>query len=108
MCCSFPCFIMEVVMRLAWFKNPDNVVYADVDEFAENFGKETGISDLRGEIEKFREAPVPEGIILKGKKRSSIKLFIPNMYFAQPIEMGDTVWVYKGENYESYCLYWKE
>lgn len=34
-------------MRLAWLKNPDNVVYADINEFADNFGKETGISGLR-------------------------------------------------------------
>ena len=29
-------------MKKAWFENPDNVVYADIDEFADNFGKETG------------------------------------------------------------------
>ncbi|MBR6956553.1 MAG: hypothetical protein IKH72_06180, partial [Firmicutes bacterium] len=26
-------------MKKAWFENPDNVVYADIDEFADNFGK---------------------------------------------------------------------
>ena len=41
-------------MRKVWFQNPDNVVYADIDEFAENFGKETGISDLRQKIPKSR------------------------------------------------------
>jgi hypothetical protein len=30
------------------------------------------------------------------------------MYFEDKIEMGDTVWAYMGENYECYCLYWKE
>ena len=30
-------------MRVEWFENQDNVVYADIDEFADNFGKETGI-----------------------------------------------------------------
>ena len=34
-------------MRREWFENPDNIVYADTNEFADNFGKETGISDLR-------------------------------------------------------------
>jgi hypothetical protein len=95
-------------MKKAWFENPDNVVYADIDEFADNFGKETGIDNLREKIEAFKADPVKEGINLKGRKRTSLKLFIPNMYFEDKIEMGDTVWAYMGENYECYCLYWKE
>ncbi len=46
-------------MRLAWLKNPDNVVYADINEFADNFGKETGISGLR------KKSWMSLGIILK-------------------------------------------
>ena len=95
-------------MKKAWFENPDNVVYADIDEFADNFGKETGIDGLREKIEDFRENPVKEGVNLKGRKRTSLKLFIPNMLFDEKMDMGDSVWVYMGENYESYCLYWKE
>ncbi len=95
-------------MKKAWFENPDNVVYADIDEFADNFGKETGIDGLREKIEAFRESPVKEGVNLKGRKRTSLKLFIPNMLFDEKMDMGDNVWVYMGENYESYCLYWKE
>ena len=106
-------FILQISIRRyeikkAWFENPDNVVYADIDEFADNFGKETGIDNLREKIEAFRADPVKEGINLKGRKRTSLKLFIPNMYFDDKIEMGDTVWAYMGENYECYCLYWKE
>ena len=98
----------EKIMKKAWFENPDNVVYADIDEFADNFGKETGIDGLREKIEAFKADPVKEGINLKGRKRTSLKLFIPNMYFDEKMEMGDTVWAYLGENYECYCLYWKE
>ena len=29
-------------MNVNWFKNPDNVVYADVNQFCDNFGIETG------------------------------------------------------------------
>ncbi|MBN7774225.1 hypothetical protein [Clostridium aminobutyricum] len=95
-------------MNIKWFKDPDNVVYADVNQFAENFSKETGIDNLREKLEEFKKNPVKEGKILTGKKRTSIKLMVPNLTFGQPIEMGETVWVYLGENYESYCLYWPQ
>ena len=106
---SAVCFLMEDKrMNVNWFKNPDNVVYAPVDEFAGNFGKETGIPNLREELDKFRADPVPEGKNLKGMKRTSLKLMIPNMIFDEKIDMGDSVWVYMGENYEAYCLYWPQ
>lgn len=92
-------------MNINWFKNQDNVVYADTRQFVDNFAKETGIEELREKIESFKENPTAEGLTLTGKKRTSVKLMIPNLTFNEKIEMGDNVWVYMGENYESYCLY---
>lgn len=92
-------------MNISWFKNPDNVVYADINEFVDNFGRETGIQDLRHRIEELDAYPTKEGVILKGTKRTAIKLFIPDLVFDEHIEMGENVWVYMGENYECYCLY---
>lgn len=97
------------MMRFEWFKDPDNVVYADVDEFAEHFGKETGVYDFRKKLDEFRAESTKEGRILKGKKRTSLKMFIPDLYFEEKdekLEMGDTVWVYLGEYYPCYCVYW--
>ena len=45
-------------------------------------------------------------MILKGTKRAALKLFIPDMVFDKHIDMGETVWVYIGEMYPAYCLYW--
>lgn len=97
-------------MKLVEFKNPDKIVYADINEFADNFGKETGISDLREKIEAFKANPTKDGEVLKGTKRTALRLLIPNLYFEdeENIEMGETVWVYLGELYEIYCLYWPE
>ena len=95
-------------MREEWFENQETVVYADIDEFADNFGKETGISDLRGKIEDFKANPVKEGMILRGIKRSALKLFIPDMVFDKHIDMGESVWVFIGESYPAYCLYWPQ
>ncbi|MPN01095.1 hypothetical protein SDC9_148298 [bioreactor metagenome] len=92
-------------MNVNWFKNQDNVVYASTQEFVSNFEKETGISNLVEKIQEFKNAPSAEGITVIGKKRTSIKLLIPNLTFKEKIEMGENVWVYMGENYESYCLY---
>ena len=93
-------------MRAEWFENPDNVAYVAIEDFADNFGKETGISGLRQKIEDFRQNPLPEGVVLIGKKRSALKLFIPDLVFGKRLDMGDTVWVYLGEMYPAYCLYW--
>ena len=96
-------------MRFNWFQNQDNVVYADVNEFAETFGKETGVQNFREKLDSFRADPVKEGILLKGKKRTTLKLFIPDLYFddkEEKLEMGNTVWVYMGEYYPCYCVYW--
>ncbi len=92
-------------MNVNWFKNPDNIVYAPLDSFADNFAKETGIPNLRDEIIAFRENPTQEGKLLKGLKRTSLKLLIPNMTFDEKIEMGDNVFVYMGETYDAYCIY---
>lgn len=96
------------MIKLDYLKNPDNIVYADIDQFCDNFGKETGISNLREKIEAFKANPSKDGEVLTGIKRTAIRLLIPNLMFDEKIEMGDTVWVYLGEMYEAYCLYWNE
>lgn len=95
-------------MNYKWFQNKDNVVYADVNLFSPNFGKEVGINNFREIVERFKHNPTKEGIRVQGKKRTSVKLFIPDLFFAdeEKLEMGDTVWVYVGEHYPGYCLYW--
>ena len=92
-------------MRAEWFRNPDNVAYVEKSKFVDNFAKETGIPSLAKEIEEFVKNPVKEGRIVKGVKRTSLKLLIPNMAFDTDIEMGDNVWIYIGEQYPAYCIY---
>ncbi len=67
-----------------------------------------GISNLRSKLEEFRINPMKEGVILKGTRRSAVRLFIPDLCFSRHIEMGESVWVFIGETYPAYCLYWKE
>lgn len=94
------------MLKLEWLENPDNVVYVDINEFAENFAKETGISKLREEIELFKANPIPEGRVITGTKRTALKLFIPDLMFDKHIEMGENVWIYMGDIYPAYSIYW--
>lgn len=99
------------MMRFGWFKDQDNVVYSDINEFADHFGRETGVQNFREKLEEFRDNPVKEGILIKGKKRTTLKLFIPDLYFedkSEKLPMGDTVWVYMGEYYPCHCVYWPQ
>lgn len=92
-------------MRQSWFENPDNVVYTTIAQFADNFGKEAGIPDLGKRIKEFRDNPKEEGMLLKGTKRTAVKLFIPDMVFGSHLEMGENVWLFVGETYPAYCIY---
>lgn len=93
------------MLRLEWFKDPDNIVYANADEFMDNFSKETGIENLREKMEDFVKNPTKDGLTLKGKKRTSVTIFIPDVTFDEHIEMGENPWIFMGESYEGYCIY---
>ena len=93
-------------MNIAWFKNPNHVVYTEVENFVGAYERVLGVSRLREQIEAFRAAPSPEGLHIKGKKRTTILLFIPDLVFEEKLDMGDTVWAYFGEHHECYCIYW--
>lgn len=95
-------------MNIKWFKNPDNIVYAKAEDFIQNFSKETGIDDLEAKIAAFRKDPQRGGLSLQGKRRTSLKLMVPDLMFDEHLEMGENVWVYLGENYPCYCLYWEQ
>lgn len=97
------------MMRFEWLKNQDNITYVKVDEFAKQFGKQMKVDNLREILDDFKRNPAKEGLLVKGNKRSTFKLFIPDLYFEdQPekLDMGDSVWVYIGDLYPCYCVYW--
>ena len=80
----------------------------DLVEDAKNIAevaKETGIPNLRKEIEEFEARPSAEGKTVKGTRRTTLRLLIPNLMFGGNMDMGDNVWVYLGEYYPAYCIY---
>ena len=56
-------------------------------------------------MEAFRKEPSPEGENIKGRKRPTLKLMIPNLTFSEPVDMGENVWIYMGDLCPAYCLY---
>ena len=98
------------MLTLNWLKDEENVVYGREEEIVPALAKDLMIPDLMAQIERFRQAPVKEGVVLKGGRRSSVRLFIPNLYFDRPLDMGENVWLYLGEMSPAYCIYrpWDE
>ena len=94
------------MMNIHWFKNPDHIVYLNAEKNLGQLGKQLGIDGLEEAVQAFRESPVPEGKILRGKRRTSVKLFIPDLVFDEHLDMGETVWLYMGEMNECYSLFW--
>ena len=93
------------MLNLTWIKNPDHVSYCKENEVLPRLARELGIADLAQQVEEFRTHPTAEGVNLKGKKRTTLKLFIPNRTFPEPVEMGENVWIYMGDLCPAYCLY---
>ena len=91
-------------------QNPNHVVYGRPEELLPRLSRDLGIPDLAEQVDAFQRRPAPDGINIKGKKRTTLKLFIPNLLFSQPIEMGENVWIYTGELNPAYCLFspWAE
>ncbi len=98
------------MLTLSYLKDVENVVYGPEDEIVPQLARDLLIPNLDEAIDRFRRSPVKEGLILKGGRRSSVKLFVPDLYFGQHIDMGENVWLYLGEMSPAYCIYrpWAE
>ncbi len=93
------------MLTLNWLKNEDNAVYGTDEELVPILAKDLVIPDLQKKIDQFRSAPVKEGVTLRGGRRSSVLLFIPDLYFDTDMVMGGNVWLYLGEMRPAYCVY---
>ena len=93
------------MLSINWLKNDDNVVYGKDEELVPVLARDLVIPDLQKKIDRFRAAPVKEGVTLRGGRRSSVLLFIPDLYFDTDMVMGGNVWLYLGEMRPAYCVY---
>ena len=93
------------MLTLNWIKDENNVVYGTDEELVPILAKDLAIPDLQAKIDRFRDAPVKEGVTLRGGRRSSVLVFIPDLYFEDDIVMGANVWLYMGEMRPAYCVF---
>ena len=93
------------MMNVAWFKNPDHVAYCTEEEILPKLSRALGMHALAQRVEAGRQEPSPEGENIKGRKRTTLKLMIPNLTFSEPVDMGENVWIYMGDLCPAYCLY---
>ena len=93
------------MLTWGYLQDVQNVVYGREEQLVPALAKDLMIPDLMAAIERFRQAPVKEGVVLSGGRRSSVRL-----YFDRPMDMGENVWLYLGEMSPAYCVYrlWDE
>lgn len=92
-------------MNIEWFKDPNNLAYIDGTAPMDKYAKIFRMPNLKEEIEKFRKNPIKEGITLYGEKRTSVKVFIPDLLFDEHIEMGENIFIYSGVINPCYVFY---
>ncbi len=64
-----------------------------------------GLEEAANEL---RQHPTAEGFTIKGPKRTSGRLFVPDLAFGEHIEMGENIFFYMGEMQECYVIYWPD
>ena len=85
-------------MHVSWFKNEEHLVYINGEKFP----------GLTAAAAQLRDHPTAEGLTVKGPKRTSARLFVPDLVFDEHIEMGENIFFYMGELSECYVIYWPD
>ena len=93
-------------MNILWLQDPDNLVYVNAEKDLAQLEKTLRLPGLAEAAESLRANPTPEGLTLKGPRRTSARLFIPDLTFGRHIEMGENIFVFLGEMMECFVLYW--
>ena len=92
-------------MHVSWFKNEEHLVYINGETELPALEKALKFPGLTAAAAQLRDHPTAEGLTVKGPKRTSARLFVPDLVFDEHIEMGENVWVFIGETYPAYCIY---
>ena len=77
------------MLNQGWFRNQNNVVCCRKEEVLPKLARELAIPDLSQRVEEFQKTPTAEGVNISGRKRTTLKLLIPNLTFSEPIDMGE-------------------
>ena len=95
-------------MHVSWFKNEEHLVYINGETELPALEKALKFPGLTAAAAQLRDHPTAEGLSVKGPKRTSARLFVPDLVFDEHIEMGENIFFYMGELSECYVIYWPD
>ena len=89
-------------MRINWFKDENHLVYINGATQLAELERTLHFPGLEEAANELRQHPTAEGFTIKGPKRTSGRLFVPDLAFGQHI------FFYMGEMQECYVIYWPD
>ena len=93
-------------MNIKWFQDEDNLVYINAEKDLHRLEVQLQLPGLEEAATALHDHPAAEGLTLKGPRRTTARLFIPDLLFAKHIEMGENIFLYRGDMVECYVIYW--
>ena len=98
----------EHTMRINWFKDENHLVYINGATQLAELEKTLHFPGLEEAANELRQHPTAEGFTIKGPRRTSGRLFVPDLTFGEHIEMGENIFFFMGEMQECYVIYWPD
>ena len=83
-------------MRINWFKDENHLVYINGATQLAELERTLHFPGLEEAANELRQHPTAEGFTIKGPKRTSGRLFVPDLTFGEHIEMGENIFFYMG------------
>ena len=89
-------------MHINWFKDENHLVYINGETKLTELERTLHFPGLADAANELRRHPTAEGFTIKGPKRTSGRLFVPDLTFGEHIEMGENIFFYMGEMQECF------
>ena len=93
-------------MRINWFKDENHLVYINGATQLAELERTLHFPGLEEAANELRQHPTAEGFTIKGAKRTSGRLFVPDLTFGEHIEMDEHIFFYMGETQERCVFCW--
>lgn len=93
-------------MNIKWLQDEDNLVYINAEKDLHRLEVQLQLPGLEEAATELRNNPTAEGLTLKGPRRTTARLFIPDLLYGKHIEMGENIFLYRGDMVECYVIYW--
>lgn len=93
-------------MNIQWLQDQDNLVYINAEKDLHRLEVQLQLPGLEEAATELHNNPTAEGLTLKGPRHTTARLFIPDLLYGKKIEMGENIFLYRGDMVECYVIYW--